>query len=158
MRLAGYEFAHVCDLNPTRQMDGCVEPVAPQSRYLNKKGLPLNRYGAGPFCKFRIPNNLRWSGVYAITIADELRYIGECENLSKRFNAGYGNISPKNCFKSGRETNCRVNNLIYAAACQGLQASLWFFESGDRKTVESVLLATLKLAWNRRGQPANPAS
>jgi hypothetical protein len=45
--------------------------------------------------------------------------------LSARFNAGYGNISPKNCFKGGQETNCRVNNLVHSAALAGERISTY---------------------------------
>jgi hypothetical protein len=51
--------------------------------------------------------------------------VGECANLSARFNTGYGNISPKNCFKGVQETNCRLNNLLYSAIVVGQRISLW---------------------------------
>lgn len=91
----------------------------PQSRYNNGKNLPVNRYGQGPFCKFRIPNGQHYSGVYAVMVGRQVKYIGECENLSSRFNMGYGNISPRNCFRGGQETNCRLNNLICEVAKRG---------------------------------------
>jgi|SRR5580700_2637074 hypothetical protein len=68
--------------------------------------------------------------------------------FSVRFNTGYGNISPKNCFKGGQGTNCRLNNLVYLAALAGERISLWFFGTADHKTMESALRSTLKLAWN----------
>jgi hypothetical protein len=95
------------------------------------------------------PNRFRIGGVYVLTVDQELRYMGECANLSARFNAGYGNISPKNCFKGGQETNCRLNNLLCAAflACQRI--SLWFFRTGDYKSVEAAMRRTLNPTWNR---------
>jgi hypothetical protein len=61
----------------------------------------------------------------------------------------YGNISPRNCFRGGQETNCRLNNLVYLAAAAGEKISLWFFPTADYKAMEDALRATLKLAWNR---------
>ncbi|MGD0009733.1 MAG: hypothetical protein ABSE93_14455 [Terriglobia bacterium] len=79
----------------------------------------------------------------------ELRYVGECANLSDRFNAGYGNISPKNCFKGGQETNCRLNNLVYTTAKGGGRISAWFFRTADYKSVEALLRNILNPALNR---------
>lgn len=127
MTFAGYEFEHVCDVEPLRDAGGVSVRFMPQDRYQNARNLPLNRYGAGPFCKFRVPTRFQVSGVYVLTIDNDLRYVGECANLSARFNAGYGNISPKNCFKGGQETNCRLNNLIYVAALAGTTYPCGFF-------------------------------
>jgi hypothetical protein len=149
MKIAEYEFEHICDIAPTRGADGTVQQFMPQERYTNLRNLPLNKYGAGPFCKFKIPNRVQLSGVYVLTINDEIRYVGECANLSARFNMGYGNISPKNCFKGGQETNCRLNNLVYLAAVAGQRISLCFFSTTNHKRMEAALRSTLKLAWNR---------
>jgi hypothetical protein len=146
MKIAEYEFEHICDIAPARGTDGSIQP---QERYKNLRNSPLNKYGAGPFCKFKIPSRFQLSGVYALTIDDEIRYVGECANLSARFNMGYGNISPKNCFKGGQETNCRLNNLVYLAAVAGQRISLWFFSTTDHKTMEAAIRSTLRLAWNR---------
>jgi len=149
MKIGEYEFSYVGDLEPVREPGGNIRQFLPQDRYVNARGIPLNQYGAGPFCKFRIPNHLKKKGVYLLTIDGEIRYVGECANLSARFNAGYGNISPRNCFQGGQETNCRLNNLVYVAAAAGERISLWFFQTADHKTMEAALRATLKLAWNR---------
>jgi hypothetical protein len=149
MKIAGYEFDHVCDIEPTREPGGSVQRFMPQDRYQNARSLPLNRYGAGPFCKFKIPGGrYQTSGVYVLTIDGEVRYVGECANLWARFNAGYGNISPKNCFKHGQETNCRLNNLVQTVAQAGGRISLWFFRAADRKSMEATLRSTLNPAWN----------
>jgi hypothetical protein len=107
MKLGDYDFEHVCDIEPARSAEGILTQFMPQGRYRNARNLPLNTYGVGPFCKFKIPGRFQACGVYVLTVDSELRYIGKCANLSKRFNMGYGNISPKNCFKGGQETNCR---------------------------------------------------
>ena len=94
-------------------------------------------------------NRFRATGVYVLMVDGELRYVGECANLSDRFNAGYGNISPKNCFKGGQETNCRLNNLVYTTAKGGGRISAWFFRTADYKSVEALLRNILNPALNR---------
>ena len=149
MKFADYEFEHVCDIEPLRGTDGSLTQFMPQNRYRNARNLPLNRYGAGPFCKFKVPNRFQISGVYILAVDKEPRYVGECANLSVRFNAGYGNISPKNCFKGGQETNCRLNNLLYATLLAGRHISLWFLQTADYKSVETKLRFALNPTWNR---------
>jgi hypothetical protein len=149
MKVGDYEFVRVGEIEPMRDADGLIRQYMPQDRYVNPRGLPLNNYGAGPFCKFTIPGRFRMSGVYLLTIDGEIRYVGECANLSSRFNAGYGNISPRNCFKGGQETNCRLNNLVFLAATAGERISLWFFQTAEYKAMEAALRAALRLSWNR---------
>lgn len=148
VRLAAYEFGHICDIKPL-QSDGACAVFMPQHRYRNALNLPLSKYGAGPFCKFRIPNHLHVSGVYAVAVDGELKYVGECADLSSRYNAGYGNISPRNCFKGGQDTNCRLNNLICLADMTGLCISLWFYQTSQYKAVEAGLRSALRPVWNR---------
>lgn len=145
----GYPFTFVARIEPTRDADGVITSQLPQPRYRNVRGLPLNNYGAGPFCKFTIPRHFRQCGVYVILSGDTLKYVGECADLSRRFNAGYGNISPKNCFKGGQETNCRLNNLIYSALNAGETLTLHFHQTDEYKAVEAVLRAKLRPPWNR---------
>ena len=121
----------------------------PQDRYLNAQNLSLNKYGEGPFCKFTIWNDIRSGGVYVLTVDDHVRYIGECANLAARFNVGYGNISPKNCFKGGQQTNCRLNNLICITAQAGQRITLWFYATVEYKSMEAFLRSALKPVWNR---------
>jgi len=149
MIVEGSEFGFVSDIQPLRSTDGVINAHMPQTRYANVRGAPLNRYGAGPFCKFAIPRTYHQSGVYLIMAGHDLKYVGETADLSKRFNAGYGNISPKNCFKNGQETNCRLNNLIYAATIGGEALTLWFHPTPDYKAVESTLRSKLRAPWNR---------
>ena len=70
-----------------------------------------------------------------LALDGDLRYVGECANLSARFNVGYGNISPKNCFSGGQETNCRLNNLLYEAV---LAISLGFFSPSCSLSISVV--------------------
>jgi hypothetical protein len=149
IEIGGHRFELVGGIQPEPDEDGSIRGYMPQSRYRNHKQLPMNKYGAGPFCKFKISNGFPVSGVYILAINGKVRYVGECENLSTRFNAGYGNISPKNCFRGGQETNCRLNNLIYNSASAGQNATLWFLQTKDHKVVEATIRATSQLAWNR---------
>ena len=149
MKIGQYDFELVTVIEPARTLDGKLQRHMPQDRYKNEHGVALNKYGWGPFCRFKIPSHFQASGVYVPTVDEEIIYAGECTNLSVRFNAGYGNISPKNCFKGGQETNCRVNNLVYLAAETGKSIGLWFIRTSDYKTIEAALRSSLKLAWNR---------
>lgn len=121
----------------------------PQNQYRNNRALPLNRYGGGPFCHFRISTSMHHAGVYAVVANQEVIYIGECQNLPNRFNdGGYGTIHPRNCFKGGQSTNCRINALILGAAKQGCEIDLWFHASSDRYDVERRLILELRPRWN----------
>ena len=87
--------------------------------------------------------------MYVLTVSEHIKYVGECEKFSSRFNMGYGNISPRNCFENGQETNCRINNLVYLAAVARNDILLWFFPTADHKNVEAELRASLRPPWNR---------
>ncbi len=89
------------------------------------------------------------SGVYAITAGDDVKYIGECQRLSERYNMGYGNISPRNCFVGGQETNCRINNLILNEAAAGASLVLWFLKTDNFKRIEQELRSSKRPPWNR---------
>lgn len=149
MEFGGYPFQHVCDITPVVTDDGSVQTLMPQERYAKRDLYPLNRYGAGPFCKFRIPSTYPYPGVYLLTVGEDIRYIGETNNLSRRYNMGYGTISPKNCYKGGQETNVRMNNLIYNAAVAGEVISLWFHQTTEFKAIEVALRYAHRAPWNR---------
>jgi hypothetical protein len=148
LMLVECEFQYICDIKPLRGVDGSIRLFAPQTRYRNVRNLPLNKYGEGSFCKFQIPKTYRNSGVYVLKSNEGVRYVGECVNLSARFNIGYGTISPRNCFKGGQETNCRLNMLIYLAAQAQDSISLWFFQTADYKALEARLRSELNPPWN----------
>jgi hypothetical protein len=150
MRIGQFDFVHVSQIEPERNADGSVRRFMPQALYANTRSLPLSRYGQGPFCKFKIPTTYNVSGVYALRVAEAVKYIGECANLSARYNAGYGNISPRNCFKGGQDTNCRLNNLVYLAAVAGDSIDLWFHQTDSYKAAELEILAIQKWIWNRK--------
>ncbi len=149
MEIEGYAFERVLGIKPLRSFDGTIQSVMPQTRYRNKDNLSLHNYGQGPFCKFKVPAALQQAGVYAISVDGCVKYIGECENLTVRFNMGYGNISPRNCFDGGQQTNCRINALVYQSSVKGQEIDLWFHGTKSFKQVEQVLRDSLKLEWNR---------
>lgn len=141
-------FKYVGPIQPDRNSDGICK-FMPQSDYIDAGCVSLNRYGGGPFCRFRIPSDMHVDGVYAITADDDIMYVGECINLSKRFNMGYGQISPKNCYKGGQETNCRINNLVLQCAEGGHQLGLWFVSTPHRIRIEAELIKKCRPPWNR---------
>ena len=151
---AGYTFDPVGPIQLERDERGEVTGHLPQSRFSNERNLPLNKYGAGPFCRFRVAKGWHYGGVYILTNGNDPLYVGECENLERRWGSqGYGNISPRNCYKGGQETNCRINNLIFVGAKSGAEFGLWFRAvDGDkhaRRAIESELISFLLPPWNR---------
>ena len=153
-RIADLSFSHVGAIRPQRDRRGKVIDELPQARFRNERKLPLHKYGQGPFCRFRVAVGWRWSGVYVLTNGDIPLYVGECQNLENRWGPnGYGGISPRNCYTGGQETNCRINNLIYAGTKTGAEYDLWFHPivggKQARLTVEGRLVATLRPPWNR---------
>lgn len=146
----GQNFTLVCALEPNRQ-EGKIIEVFPQERYRNDGGLSISKDGVGPFCRFVIPGNFQESGVYLITVDQEVKYVGEAVNLSKRYNMGYGNISPRNCYEGGQSTNCRINNLILCAARAEQSILLWFCPTTDYKRLEWEMIQSLQPVWNRKG-------
>lgn len=148
--LGGVVFEHIADITPIRNDTGDVREEMPQSRYGKASEVALNRYGRGPFCKFTIPRiSQSQEGVYIFMVCGQPIYVGQCENLGSRINTGYGNISPKNCYVGGQQTNCRINNLIFKAANRGAHIRLLFHESNDRYRVEGDLIRQLSPEWNR---------
>lgn len=91
---------------------------APQERYTKRDSVQLNNHGAGPFCEFRLRGLPHSSGVYVYLLRGEPVYVGQPVDLDARFYA-YRRISPKNCYRGGRETNCRMNTLIYNTYASG---------------------------------------
>ena len=92
---------------------------------------------------------------FDIVTNDRLTYIGECQDFAQRFNTGYGQISPKNCFKGGQETTCRINQLILKCAASGMSVDAYFIETADpadRFALESAYIAAYSPAWNRPRQ------
>jgi len=147
--IEGVKFEFVLVIEPEKNADGVIAEFMPQSRYKGAGTERLNRHGNGPFCKFRVPRDISYSGVYDITVSDEVRYIGECVDLSKRWGLSqYGSISPKNCYVGGQSTNCKINGRILSHSLNGEIIRLWFYQTSEHKAVESRLLSNFCPSWN----------
>ena len=145
-----WKFDHICEIIPETDEKGIPTEFFPQKRYNNKKNLSLNRYGKGPFCKFNIDEKFCGkSGVYTISINNKIQYVGQCKDIHGRFNNGYGNISPRNCFERGQSTNCRVNSEILKSYKSYDEIQLCFFETKDRYNIECLLICHLEPLWNK---------
>ena len=137
----------ICNIEVKRE-NGRIVPNIPQDRYKNPNNLSLHRYGAGKFCYFKIQNNQNFCGVYLIKVNGVIKYIGECKNLSKRFNMGYGQISPRNCFVGGQQTNCRINKKILEASKKKNKIELWFKRTNNYMVEERNLIQHHMPEWN----------
>jgi len=157
--IKGIPFQYVCKIIPELKADGTPKECMSQSRYKYKQNIRLHKYGHGPFCRFKIPNRYNGKmGVYVILVDNDIKYIGECKNLGIRFNMGYGNISPRNCYVGGQPTNCRINNLVLEAYKSGAQIELLFYETKDRFNIERTLIKTLNPEWNKAlGKSSDPS-
>jgi hypothetical protein len=145
LEYAGFVFRFIGEVRPSRDRTG--RPI----EYVHDlpHGIQPNLHAAGPFCHFEVASLPVDSGVYAITANDELRYIGECRNLSARFGpTGYGSIARRNCHKDGQSTNCKINSSILAASKAGAAIALWFHLTRRYKAVESEILNQLSPPWN----------
>lgn len=149
LHVCDFSFEHIYDIAPEKEIDDNIKAFYPQNKYENSNDLVLHKYGKGPFCRFAIPRELRREGIYLIKIDEEIKYVGECENLANRFNLGYGNISPRNCFVGGQSTNCRINNEIYKNSINNYNVELYFYDTTNRFEVEWELINTLSPSWNR---------
>lgn len=88
----------------------------------------LHRFGQGPFCKFKINDHLNEKGLYCFVVNGVVKFIGKVtgnSSFGKRFNNGYGHISPYNCYApqdghpGGRLTNCHINSLVNKELLKG---------------------------------------
>lgn len=147
MLCCGYEFRFIQNLAPVLDETGEIKKYYPQDSYFNKKGLPLSPYGKGAFCRFSIEAD-DVPGVYLWVVDDEIIYIGETIGLRRRFNMGYGNISTRNCFVGGQNTNCKMNKIVLALYEQGKVISLYFHRTKDYKQVELNLLNRINTQYN----------
>ncbi|HSH59103.1 MAG TPA: hypothetical protein VK988_05570 [Acidimicrobiales bacterium] len=149
-----WTLRHVGTLEPDRTPHGEVVEFTPQDRYENRARFALHGWGAGPFCRFRVPGAPAVEGVYILTSEGEVRYVGEAVSLRDRWGlAGYGSIQPRNCFTGGQPTNCKVNSLVLRSVQAGRQLDLYFVEVEDRKAVEAELIGQLGPPWNGRVDP-----
>ena len=146
--VSGYAFHFIQSLVPDCA-DGQVLRDQPQKRYHNRENLPLHIYGSGDFCHFTIQAGAV-PGVYLWISQGEILYVGETVNLQQRFNMGYGNISPRNCYVHGQSTNCKMNKVVMEYYEQGHPIGLYFYETTENKKVELELLSRLNTRYNVR--------
>lgn len=152
MKIGNYEFSYIQTIKPITENNGKIYKYKPQDMYNNKKGLELHKLGNGEFCKFKLEKAGNDSGVYAWVINGENKpiYIGETNNLKKRFNMGYGNISPRNCFTGGQFTNCKMNKVVLDYYNKGISIDIYFFKTTDYKNIEKELLNNIKTLYNSK--------
>ncbi len=143
----GYEFCYLQQLIPECDASGCIIQYYPQNGYDNKKNLLLSYHGKGAFCRFSI-NAGDWPGVYLWVVDNRIVYIGETDSLQRRFNMGYGHISPRNCYVGGQSTNCKMNKVILSLYERGKTVSLYFYNTADYKQVELELLGKINTLYN----------
>lgn len=140
----GHSFALVGVLDPERDRLGQIIEYT-----YDLANVRVNAHGSGPFCSFQLPNAATVAGVYAVTVRNELVYVGECQNLSARFGpGGYGHIDPRNCHADGQSTNCKVNVRVLQAAKFGFRINVWFLSTDRRFEIESDLIRDLRPPWN----------
>jgi len=148
-QLFGILFHQVCKILPELDFKGDPIIFFPNIKkynvYIN------NEYCNGPYFKFNIPSEYYSKpGVYLIFVDDVPTYVGECSNLGRRFNEGYGNISENNRFKLDKFVYCKVNNLILEALLKGSDVKLFFYETLNHNEVKNFLLDRLKPEWNKK--------
>lgn len=146
LKVCGYEFYFVQQLIPELE-NGQVKEYAPQMAYVNRSNLPLGPNGSGTFCRFSI-HAPAVSGVYLWVVDGKIIYIGETVNLLQRFNAGYGYISPRNCYAHGQSTNCKMNKVVMEYFKKGKIIDLYFLQTEDYKQTELTLLHSIHTKYN----------
>lgn len=107
------------------------------------------------FCRFSLNNATDHPGVYIWVLDNEIIYIGETYNLKLRFDNGYGLISPRNPFKGGQSTNCKMNRLVHSLAEKNKRIKIFFCDTSlsdlnTHKTIEKQILRTYKPPYNYR--------
>lgn len=144
--IGGYRFVFVQELRPELDISGSVYTYQPQGKYANKKKLPLLPEAVGAeFCRFRLKNAEDVSGVYAwVSGGDNVIYIGETKRLRTRFYSGYGIISPRNCYKGGQKTNCKMNKVVLEYYRAGTELYLYFLKTPNYKSIEEKLIKCKK--------------
>lgn len=144
--LFGYDFYYIQQLIP-ECVNGKVKEYYPQNNYTNKDNLPLLYYGSGAFCRFSI-DAPSISGVYLWVVESEIIYIGETFDLRQRFNVGYGNISPRNCYVGGQSTNYKMNKVVMEYYKKGKPVNLYFYATPNYKHVELEMLGRIRTKYN----------
>lgn len=144
------EFEFVDSVTVERNKVGKIDLKMPQQRYNKSDETSIHQYGWGPFCKFHVDTSKyrETAGVYIFTANHQIMYVGEAGDIHNRIQAGYSNISPRNCFEGGQQTNCRINNAIFEVIRDRGQVALWAKEAVDRKQCEAELIGVCDPRWN----------
>jgi len=147
---AGRDFTLVGPLDIERDPAGELREFMPQSRYAEAGTRTLNRYGAGPFCRFRLPGAPRRPGVYVLSQDRSPVYTGICEDLARRWGPmGYASISPANCDIGGQPTNCKINTRVLEGAHAGRVHEVWFHPAAvGLRATEIETIRVLATPWN----------
>ena len=143
-----HAFGLMGSLIPERDALETIREFRPQERYAGFATVALHKHGHGTFCRFRISVPKGLSGVYALVVDGSVRYIGECKDLGKRFNVGYGQIAPRNCYVGGQQTNCKINRRVLEVARAGGRIDLYFRPTLRRHILEKELLTEHLPPWN----------
>lgn len=112
----------------------------------------LNKHGDETYCKFALADKLMTKGLYCYTVGWAMSYIGKTKKpFDKRISAGYGNISPKNCYLDGQSTNCHLNVLIARTDWSQLRLFVCAMDSDEAIYArEKELIRRYNPPWNRR--------
>lgn len=143
-----YEFEYLQDLVPN-----CKNGILDIYNHIDNqyKDLKKNKFGEKDFCKFKINYPKKISGVYLWVVDNEIIYIGETEDLLKRFNANYGHITPYNCTIKGQTTNCKMNNIVLELFRKRNKiVHLYFMPAKNYKEIEAILLANINTKYNSK--------
>jgi hypothetical protein len=69
--------------------------------------------------------------------------------MEKRINQGYGQVQPKNSYKDGQSTNCRINNII--SSIPSVQLGLIemnFSPKQEIRELEKEIFSKFSFPWN----------
>ena len=111
----------------------------------------LNKYGDAVYSRFWLANSHDFmkKGVYFYLLNDKIVYVGRCkDNMKKRINSGYGKVAPKNCFKDGQSTNCRLNSLITKEKGEVSLQLCALNDDAEIEELEKMLIHELNPIWN----------
>ncbi|WP_344731740.1 hypothetical protein [Nocardioides fonticola] len=146
MRLARYDFVEAAGIDALRDDAGAVATYTAHERFANPNGLPLNPYGLGPFVRLELHAQLPpVPGTYRVTRDGDVLYVGETRNLAGRWGRrNYAVIDPRNCYRGGQSTNCRINNLIGRELSAGNLLALRLYETDEPKVVERDVYRALR--------------
>jgi len=113
----------------------------------------LNNFGDLVYSKFWLGNNdwLSQRGLYLYATDGDVQYIGRClDSFQKRINQGYGTIQPKECFRDGNSTNCRLNYLITSGRHRIAFFACHLDDEEEIKELEAALIEKYQPVWNIR--------